>query len=482
MPDPSAPTGPSSPAADAESERAFGLLLFEAEECLARGNVEKAAVHASRAVRERPESLTARSLLDRARRELTRGRRRERLEERIVEARERLARGEDQAAEKIVATVLKLLPDHAAALQLFSVLKDRRLKSGTAEAEAELELDAMARSRARRAAESARAALKAGWSFRALMTVRRALADTPDDPELLALYAESLRLVDRTAGQRAVRRAAHVRILEARERVAAGMPEEAARIVRSVLKEDPQNREALEALGNLERAGPGLPMAGREPDPRLAGGRDPRPNVTDPAVLTGKFSHRPVAAGGARPAIVGAGKPARRGRPSTTIVIGGGAALLIVGVSLALRRDAPAAGVEPRQVAALIEESAQTQREADETDRVFAGQDPLLRRAVEDVLARYGRALETIDAGQLAEARPDMSAKARRDLIAEREGATNVAADLRVLDVARRGNQASVKVRRTEVVVAGRSVDRPSVEETLRFQREGGAWVLRPSR
>ena len=459
-----APAGPSSPAADAESERLFGLLLFEAEECLARGNVEKAAVHASRAVRERPESLTARSLLDRARRELTRGRRRERLEERVVEARARLGRGEHQAAEKIVATVLKLLPDHAAALQLFSVLKDLRLKSGTAEAEAELELDAMARSRARRAAESARAALKAGWSFRALMTVRRALAVTPDDPELLALYAESLQLVDRTAGQRAVRRAARVRVLEARERGAAGKPEEAVRILRAVLREDPQNREALEALGILERALPRVTRSG----------------ATDPATLTGKFSHRPLAAGGPRSATAASGK-APRSRRSATIVIGGGAALLIVAVSLALRRDAPAAGVEGPPVAESSGDAV-VARAPEEPQQALAGQDPELRDAVEDVLARYGRALETIDAGLLAEARPDLGVKARRELIAQREGATKVATDLRVLDVARRGNQALVKVRRAEVVVAGRSVERPFVEETLRFQREGGAWVLRPSR
>ena len=458
------PAGPTSSAADAESERVFGLLLFEAEECLARGNVEKAAVHASRAVRERPGSLTARSVLDRARRELTRGRRRERLEERVAEAREKLGRGEDAAAEKIVATVLKLLPDHAAALQLFAVLKDRRLQSGTAEAEAELELDAMARSRARRAAESARAALTSGWSFRALMTVRRALAVTPDDPVLLSLYAESLRQVDRTAGQRAVRRAAHVRILEARERVAAGKPEEAARILRAVLKEDPQNREALEAVGKLEVAGP----------------RDVRARVADPAVLTGKFSHRLVAASGSRPAI--AARPASR-RPSTAVLIGGGVVVLIVAGSLAMRRDAPAAGVEPAPLAALSRSGAEiSERAAEETERAFAGQDPELRRAVDDVLARYGRALETIDTALLAGTRPDMSARARAALMADREGATNIAADLRVLAVARHGNQASVTVRRTEVMVAGRSVDRPSVEETLRFQRDGGGWVLRPSR
>jgi tetratricopeptide (TPR) repeat protein len=462
MADPSGVPGPTTQA-DAESERVFGLLLFEAEECLARGNVEKAAVHASRAVRERPDSLTARSLLDRARRELTRGRRRERLEERVNEARERLSRGEDQAAEKIVGSVLKLLPDHAAALQLFAALKERRLQSGTAEAEAEIELDAMARSRARRAAESARAALKAGWSYRALMTVRRALAITPDDPDLLALYAESLRQVDRTAGQRAVRRAAHVRTLEARERMAAGKPQEAMRILRAVLKEDPQNREALEALGNIERA---------------AATKAPRSREKDPAVMTGKFSHRMVAASIGKPAA----REAARSRPAAKLLIAAAAAIVIAGSSLALLRDAPAASVEPSPAGPVIEDGAPPPRGDEEVARVFADHDPALREAVEDVLERYARALETIDGGLLEAARPDMSAKARKALIDDREGATNVASDLRVLEVGRRGSQATVKVRRTEVVVAGRAVDRPIVEETLRFQREGGAWVLRPSR
>lgn len=457
-------------APDAESERLFGLLLFEAEECLARGNVEKAVVHASRAVRERPESLTARSLMDRARRELTRGRRRERLEERVVEARDKIARGEDAAAEKIIATVLKLLPDHADALQLFSLLKFRRWKSGSAEAEAERELEAMARARSRRAAAAARTALSAGWSYRALMTVRRALAVTPDDADLLALYAESLRQVDRTAGQRALRRAAHIRILEARERAAARKPEEAVRILRAVLAEDPQNREALEALGKIETAAPAAPARGTRPK-----------GADDPSVMTGKFSHRPVPAGSPRPAVAAAPRASRR--PPTPILVGGGAVLLIAAASLAMLREAPAASVEPAPVASLAGSGpAVAERAAEDTERAFAGQDAELRRAVEDILAGYARALESIDGALLAETRPDMPAKTRAALMAEREGATNIAADLRVLAVARRGGQATVRIRRTEVVVAGRAVARPSVEETLRFQRDGDAWVLRPSR
>jgi hypothetical protein len=39
------------PAQSPEDDRAFGLVLFEAEECLARGSGEKALVLASRAVK-----------------------------------------------------------------------------------------------------------------------------------------------------------------------------------------------------------------------------------------------------------------------------------------------------------------------------------------------------------------------------------------------------------------------------------------------
>jgi hypothetical protein len=138
--------------------------------------------------------------------------------------------------------------------------------------------------------------------------------------------------------------------------------------------------------------------------------------------------------------------------------------------------------VDPSPPAAVTGDAAAAPGPADEAGLVFEGHDPELRPSVEQVLARYARALETIDGQLLAAARPDLSAKAREALIAEREGATNIASDLRVLDVSTRRSVATVTVRRTEVVVSGRMVDRPTVAETLRFHREAGAWVLRPSR
>ena len=464
------------PAGEAEAERLFGLLLFDAEEALARGNAEKALVLASRAARERPESLIARSLFERTRREMTRGKRRERLEARIVEARGLIQTGDYAGAEKIVGTVLKLLPDHAAALELFAVLKERRLGGGSVEAEAERELEAMMHSRARRAAEQARAAIAAGWSFRALMTVRRALGMVPDDPSLLALYSESLRQVDKNAGQRAIRRAAHARVLSAQGRMSAGEAAEAARILRAVLKEDPGNPEARDALATMEQVAATAPA-------RVA---------AQPGLITGRFTHRkedaPAKAPSAAPAKVVT--PAARPRPASARRpdargpwgIAGAAVLLTCGVAYGmLTRSAPAAVPAPLTAVPATLAPAPGPSPTPPAAPAIPGVDPALGRAIADTLAGYGRALEAVDARRLAEVRTDLGPHERRAILVRYEGADNVATDLRVRGVVRRGNQATVTVVRTDAI-AGRSEPTPPVTETLRFQRESGAWVLRPAR
>src|SRR5260221_13890001 len=139
-------------------------------------------VLASRAIKERPESFTALALLERARRELRRGKRRERLEARVEEAQGLLERGDASGAERIVTSALKLIPDHAMALALFGRIKQSRLAAGTAEAEAERELLALARGQAHQALTTARAALAAGWTRKAVLAIKRGLRLVPDDP------------------------------------------------------------------------------------------------------------------------------------------------------------------------------------------------------------------------------------------------------------------------------------------------------------
>jgi hypothetical protein len=53
-----------------------------------------------------------------------------------------------------------------------------------------------------------------------------------------------------------------------------------------------------------------------------------------------------------------------------------------------------------------------------------------------------------------------------------------VATDLRVLDVIVEPSGARALVLHTDVIVGGRSEDRPPFEETLYFARRDGAWIL----
>jgi hypothetical protein len=310
----------------------------------------------------------------------------------------------------------------------------------------------MMRARARRAGEQARAAIAAGWSFRALMTVRRALALVPDDAELLGLYAESLRQVDRLAGQRAIRRAAHARVLAAQGRMSAGEAAEAARILRAVLKEDPGNPEAREALKTMEDVAATAPA-----------------RVTEaPGTITGRFTHRKPPAP-ARPPV----RPVVRTTPSPAALWAMGAAAVAIAVIsahlLTGGEDSP-----PDRTAAPATLDPKTRPIA------IPAVDPVLGQAIADALAGYGRSLETRDARLLAETRPDLGPHERRKALARYEGAENVATDFRVLDVARRADRATVSILRIDVI-AGRPEPVPPASETLFFRRERGAWVLRPA-
>jgi len=231
--------------------RELGLLLFEAEEALARGAAEKAVVLASRAVKERPDSLTARALQERARRELRRGRRRERLEERVREAEALLQAGDAAGAERIVTSALKLIPSHPVALALFAKLKERRREAPTAEAWAEQELERLTQGRARRSLETAQAEMAAGRERAAMMAVRRGLRHAPDDADLLSMLRDIESAMERAkAGHHAV----HAQVRAGLDLLAHGQVDESLKVLRAVLQADPDNVRAQEAVQQVRRA------------------------------------------------------------------------------------------------------------------------------------------------------------------------------------------------------------------------------------
>lgn len=455
-----------------ENERQLGLLLFEAEEALARDAPDKALVLASRAVKERPDSLTARSLVERARRELLRGRRRERLEARVAEAQELLEQGDFAAAERIVSSALKLIPDHAVALGLFARLKEHKLGAGTVEADAERELQRLAQAKARKALEAARSALDAGWDSKGLLLLRHGLRQVPDDAELLRLLREAQGRVEGRAAERARRRAAAAQVRAGLDLLQRGTFRESLRILRAVLLEDPDNPAAQAAIQDVRRAF--LAWADATTRKRPSGGEpEQAPPADAGAPLPATTATLPQAG---VPLEILLPRTRRRATPLGWIVAGGGAVIGLLLLLTGRPGHAPAPTALPPTTSTMPPFIPQ------EPPGPLTGIDPGLRRAIEAVLAGYARALEATDTTLLAAARPDLSAEERERRIAPFAGALGVTADLRVLDVAVQADAAEVPILLAVQGLGGGQAARPPIEETLRFERRGGTWVLRQRR
>jgi len=471
-----------------DRDRVFGLLLFDAEESLARGEAEKAMVLSSRAVKERPDNFTARSLVERARRELLRGRRREKLEARILEAQRLLDAGQFSAAEKIVNSALKLIPDHAAALGLFTRLRDRP-RASAAETEAERELERLSHGQAEQAYAAARAAHQSGQFRRALSLLRRGLRQSPDHAGLLQLLREAQSAVDSLDAERARRRALLGQVRAGLELLAAGDVPESLRLLRAVLREDPDNTRAQAAIQELRR----VVVARRATAARTAA-PEPRPPASGlPGAASASVPDAPAASGAARPVPVREAPrqaaPARSGVPVEILlprtlrkatpaawIGGGGALILVVLVLIAVSGQRAPARVSSLPAAPVAQPT--TEPETPEAPGPLDAIEPGLRAAIEASLARYARALESADASQLATARPDLSPEARERRLQPFRGALNAATDLRVLEVTTAGDRASVHLLATDVVVGGSGAPQSSREETLRFERTAAGWAL----
>jgi tetratricopeptide (TPR) repeat protein len=511
----------------------------QAEEAMERGEVERVLVLASKVVKLRPQNVAARALYERARREVVRGLRRERLEARVQEAERMMGAGDFAGAERIVTSALKLLPDHAVALDLFGKLKARRLAGSNAAAEAERELHRLSARQARQAVAAAHNAIANGWERRALLAVRRGLRAAPDDGELLGMLRELQGAEGDQDPQRARRRALHSQVRAAIDLLRQRKLEESLAMLRAVLREEPDNLRAQEAVQQVRRAwlrrtAPPVPAvaaaaavvaalpppAARVESPLVAPvisvrpavapatvasvpAPPPRPSipaaaVAPPAPVRPPLPPRAATSEATLPATVRTPSQAyrppapewvahpRRRPPLGALALAAGGAVAAVTAVLVLTRDRPAPPApDPltrTAAAAPVEASPAAERPIEpplaEPPGPLTDLDPALRRSIEETLAAYGAALEGQDEAALARARPDLSPRQRSTLLAPFKGALNVAVDLRVVDAAARAEDAVVTVLRTDVIVDGRGGARPPVEETLRFARRSGAWTL----
>ena len=412
---------------------------------------------------------------------MLRGRRREKLEARVVEARGLVEAGNWLAAEKIVTSALKLIPDHAVALELFGKIRDLKLRPGTAEAEAEGELLRLARAQAQKAAEAARAALAAGWNRQAFLHVRRGLRLVPDHPDLLALLHETQGSLEQLGAERARRRALLSQVRAGLDLLQTGDEEGSLRILRAVLAEDPDNARAQAAVQDVRKARLAEARAAA-PAPRvvaqpMAAPRSltPRPSPQRPSATASAGSSR-------IPVEILLPRTRRRATPVGVILLGAVALLgvlaIIVGRS-GHTPNQPPSTPSPVPASTLPPEPTTTTTLPGPLSTV----DPALRTAVESTLADYARALERADASLLAAARPDLTQREREARRAPFVGAINAATDLRVVDVSVQGSEARVTILATDVIVVkDREGPTDPSEETLRFVRRGGAWSLRERR
>jgi hypothetical protein len=413
---------------------------------------------------------------------MLRGRRREKLEARVVEARGLVEGGNWLAAEKIVTSALKLVPDHPVALELFGRIRDLKLRPGTAEAEAEGELLLLARAQAQKAAEAARVALAAGWNRQAFLHIRRGLRQVPDHPDLLALLHETQGSLEQLGAERARRRALLSQVRAGLDLLQTGDEAGSLRILRAVLAEDPDNARAQAAIQEVRKA-----RLDKATPPAAAPAPVATPAVTTPRPLAPRPPPpRPAAmppAGPSRiPVEILLPRTRRRATPVGVILLG---AVVLLGVlAIVIGRS----GHAPPQVSSTPPPTSAPPSlvEAPPTTTLpgpLSSLDPGLRTAVESTLADYARALEQADPLLLAAARPDLTQKERDARRAPFVGALNAAADLRVIDASVQGNEATVTVLATDVIVVkGREGSTGPTEETLRFVRRGGTWSIRDRR
>ena len=204
---------------------------------------------------------------------------------------------------------------------------------------------------------------------------------------------------------------------------------------------NPRNRPAVGSAGTQDR--PARQAQTRLPDPGASKPASPPAAVTPPEVAP-RTEPASVPAPVAPPATEPPPTPSRPvPAPESTV---------------------PPPKPEPAPAPAVAEPK-QPEREDDDT-------------AIRRVVANYGRAIESKDLALFRSIKPNLSAQEERRL---REGFRDVTSQhvaLTVLSIARKGDEASVSVRRRDTLVAAGRQQTVESHQTLRMARVNGNWVI----
>jgi hypothetical protein len=95
------------------------------------------------------------------------------------------------------------------------------------------------------------------------------------------------------------------------------------------------------------------------------------------------------------------------------------------------------------------------------------------------VVATYARAIETKDLALFRSVKPNMSAQEQQRIEEGFRAVSSQRVTIMILAIDRRGQEASVRLRRRDTIDAGGRQQTSETQQTMTMTRSGAAWVIR---
>jgi hypothetical protein len=99
--------------------------------------------------------------------------------------------------------------------------------------------------------------------------------------------------------------------------------------------------------------------------------------------------------------------------------------------------------------------------------------------AIRRVVATYAHAIETKDVALFRSVKPNMSVQEQRRIEEGFRAVSSQRVTISILGIDRRGQEASVRLRRRDEIDAGGRQQTSETQQTMTLTRNGGAWVIR---
>jgi hypothetical protein len=263
-------------------------------------------------------------------------------------------------------------------------------------------------------------------------------------------------------------------IAEARQRLAAGDVTNARRMLETARSIDPTSPVISELSARLteenrqkEAISPNAPRqkASPEPAPRVVGSRSAsEPARSDPP--------REAPAPAAPPAVELRPQPPARDAtpPPAAVQPAPPPPTPAAAKPVATEPEVPAQPAAPAPAPPVVERIAPAPAAGPPAEDEEA--------AIRRVIATYGRAIESKDLSLFRSIKPNLSSEEERRLRDGFRAVSSQQVNLTILTIDRRGQEATVVVRRRDTIQPGGRPQTAESQQTIRLARTAGAWVI----